>query len=1359
MRRRTFIKNTGTAGLLTLLSPSIAISALNEERSLDLEQDFVRPPVSAYPQCLWFWMNGQVSKEGITMDMEAMKAVGIGGVFHFDVGTDIPAGPVHYLSAEWLELKKHAIREAERLGLGFVLHNCPGWSASGGPWITPELSMQQVTWSEVYVSGGKEIDIFLPKPFHKLDYYRDITVLAFPSLRGEAPLQTFRATTNNGVVDRTKLTGADPQGITVTVAENNQPAWLQFVFDAPYEAQSITFLISSTEKNNGGAQVDYNKRTSVLLQSSDDGHNFSDVVTINTGLEAELAQGDKFITYDFPATKARFFRITTTNSRRFAQVRFSGITRLNNWMEKSGYRYQFSGEGTSSLFTDNQQHIVEGSILPLHSIYDISQCADHEGRLRWKAPPGDWTILRIGYTPVGTLNRAAPDQGIGLECDKYSRKAFDFHFKHMMAPFLPLLQALAKKGVAGVEIDSYEARSQNWTPLFAQEFIQRNGYEIIKYLPILTGRIVQNIDTSERFLWDFRQTQAGLIADHYYGRFATLCREHQLTAYIQPYDRGPMEEMQIGSKVDVNIGESWFGLHTALQSNRTLDRTLKLAASIAHTNGQKVIGAEAFTAEPESGRWQEYPFSLKALGDKMFARGINKMIIHRFAHQPHPTAAPGMTMGPWGIHFDRTNTWWPQAKGWLTYVARCQSLLQQGLFVADLAYFTGEDANLYTKVNRGELHPVPPAGYDYDMINGDTILRNTRIDNGQIILPDGMSYRMLVLQNFKAITRELLLKLRELVQQGMVLVGMRPEHSLGLKAYADKDAAFHQITQELWGDIDGTNVTKNKIGKGCVYYGPSLQSIFQETMIKPDFEAVTKEGKAPVHYIHRKSGDTDYYFITNQRRTYEQLTCTFRVNQKQPELWDAVTGRMTPIPIYETVDGHIRLPLQLAPYESAFIVFRKSASPKRLHAILKENKIILSTDPVHHAPSKLYNEVADNFTITFWAKPELSIMLQPSIFSEGIKHPWTDYYAVYPIAGKVLYGEGHATCGITVGRNGVAVWEHGGEAPVLVLPVAVSISGWTHIAIVYRNGVPSVYVAGKKTGEGKKGTFIVHPSPGDINPEHSSYYNGDMTPVQLTATVLSEEEIGQLASKQTKTERSPFAVEITGNQQPSLLFRQNGKYSLRNHTGKNIQLAISGIPEPMELKGPWHVHFPSSKGAPSEVVLPSLISLHKHENEGVRYFSGTALYKTEFTFNKMPAEQHLYLDLGSVEVIAEVSLNGEDLGVLWKRPYSVDITRAVRMGTNQLAIKVTNLWPNRLIGDEQIPDQNKFSPGAGSSGIESLFNGGILELPQWYVNGRPKPDNGRITFTTWKHYHKDSPLLESGLIGPVILKIGVLRTI
>jgi len=1363
MKRRTFIKKAGAAGLIATISPPENIQQLWPDPVSGLEQDFRIPPASSYPRVFWFWMNGNVTKKGITLDLEEMKKVGIGGVFNFDVGTGIPKGRVEYLSNEWLELKKHAMQEASRLGLDFTMHNCPGWSASGGPWITPEMAMQQITWSETYLSGGMGIKMLLPKPPIRLNYYHDIATLAFPSMEGEELLETIRLSSSSGSIEEWNRSAGTEQGIAVYPPADGQPAWLRFEFSKPYEARQITFYIAAAKKDQSiSGPIEFGERTSIALESSDDGKDFRVVTNINTGLETELVLNDKFITYDFPATKAKYFRLSSAKARRYKHVQFSGFTRLKNWMEKTNHRarYNLLVSETSTIQERNDQIVPKGSIIDSAPVIDLGKYVDRDGLLTWDAPPGNWTVLRIGFTPTGTYIRAAPESGLGLECDKYNADAMSFHFLKMTEKLLPVMKSLAAKGKMGLEIDSYEAGTQNWTNGFENLFKSRWGYDLMKYLPAVAGgRVVENVDITERFLWDFRWLQASLIAENYYGQFQKLCHQHRITAYIEPYEMGPMEEMQVGSKGDVNIGEFWSGVASVLPVKQPSRRSIKLAASIAHINDQKITGAEAFTAEPESGRWQEYPFALKAWGDKAFTRGTNLLIIHRYAHQPHPTAVPGMTMGPWGIHFERTNTWWDQGKSWLTYLSRCQYLLRQGHFVADLIYFTGEDANMYTSVNAEDLNPVPPAGYDYDLINAEVILTKVKISNNRLMLANGSSYRIFVLQNYRAVSVALLQKLRELVNDGLMLVGARPEHSTGLSDFSGEDTAFKKIVADLWGEADGEKITENKYGQGRVFWGLSLPSILEKLDVKKDFEFTSLSGDAPIIYLHRTLQDQDIYFLSNQRRTYEDTVCTFRVTNKQPELWDAVTGKIIRSAVYELIDDRVKVPIRFEPYGSIFVVFRSAASPNYLQSIEKDNSIVLATKNFALTPRHIYGDVTNNFTIGFWAKPEMNVLLNPTFVLGTVKEPWTEYYSIYPTSGKELFGDAHSCCGVAVGRNGVAIWEHASGNPVLVLAAPANITGWSHIILMYKSGIPAVYVNGKLVQTGKRSDNIVHP-PADkayLN-EGASYYNGDMSKPSVFTKSLADDEILKLSEEKPPIEHSPFVIEMAGTNQPLLLIKSNGNYVLNRNGGAKTILPIKNIEDPVEISGPWTVRFPRNAGVSPQIVLPQLMSLHQHEDASVRYFSGTAVYSTRFIFSGSLDNKFWFLDLGRVEVIADITINGKKLGIAWKRPYTANATGALIRGNNKIEIKVTTLWPNRLIGDEQMPDPDKFS-GGGTSGLESVTKGNIEILPEWYSNGKPKPDDGRVCFTTWKHYTKDSPLLESGLIGPVLLYPAVIKAL
>ncbi len=1342
MKRRSFIKKSGATGLVALVTPSsVFYSGPKQTAPSPLLDSFRNPADSAKPQTWWHWMNGNVSKQGITLDLEAMQRIGIGGVQNFDAGTGIPKGPLEYLSPEWLELKKHAIQEAQRLGLEFTMHNCPGWSSSGGPWITPEQSMKQLTWSELCVEGGRPVNRKLPQPYTKLNHYRDVAVLAYPSLFGEMAFENIigRVETPVGDVDISGLNGEDKEGVTVQGTTAAQPSYLQVNLKATIEVQALGF-VGQVVGDGGGFGG-----PSVTMEVSEDGVTFRKLATVPVT--------DIMTRAEFPSIMLKAFRFVSAKTVQYTGIHFSNALRLTDWRKKANYA--FSGVSGAAKQTTPAE---KSAILQRNAVVDLTDKMDAAGRLQWDAPSGDWTILRFGYTSTATMNRSAPDTGVGLECDKFSKTAVTAHFTKMMENLLPVLEPLAKQGKAGLLIDSYEVGMQNWTDGFDTWFKEQSGYDLRTYLPAMTGRFVDSVDTTERFLWDIRRTQADLMADAYYGQFTTLCHQNGLIAYAEPYDRGPMDELQIGARVDVNMGEFWNGLSTIFQNNLTMHRTVKLSASIAHTNGKgtgkpQVVGAEAFTGEPESARWQEYPFGMKALGDKLFCQGLNRVIFHRYAHQPHPTAQPGMTMGPWGIHFDRTNTWWEQAKPWMAYLSRCQSLLQQGLFVADLAYLAGEEGNSYAKVSPDELSPAPPEGYDYDIISAETILRHARVENRRLTLPDGMSYRLLLLQQPESMSLSLLRKIRELVLQGLTLVGQRPLRSPGLRD-AGNELEFNRILDQLWGLKGAAPPSGNVVGKGIVYAGKSLPDVLKAIDLPPDVQISSRSGDAPVTYLHRSVNGEEVYFLANQRRTVEDIVYTFRVTGKRPEVWDPDTGAVTKINLYETAPGVTRVPLRLEPAESVFVVFRQALPENHYVSVTRDQLPLRSGQPFPAVAQKRFTEVVNNFTINVRAKPELNIMLSTQNFMDGIADPWTNCYAIYPASGKELYGANHAAAGLAIGRNGVAVWERAAGKPVLTLAAPVPISGWTLVTLVYRDGAPSVYVNGKLIQRGKPSGFQVHPTLDQaFLRDGASYYNGDMSEPQMTTGVMAEEQIRQLAREPYTPLQPTPVLTITGEERASFLFWENGKYAFRDAAGKERTIPVGSLPAPQWLSGSWQVSFPPERGAPGQIVLNELVSLHRHPDAGVRYFSGTATYTQTFDLNPAfsGANRRIFLDLGRVEVIAEVRVNGKTVSTLWKRPYRLEITDAVKPGANQLDVLVTNQWPNRLIGDAQTPDADTYMPGAGSSGFASLSGGGIQQLPDWYKNGVPKPDDGKVTFATWQHYTKESPLLESGLIGPVRL--------
>ncbi len=1349
MKRRTFIK-LGAAGTATLFLPLSFLQACQRKMaSAALDSDFLNPPQSAKPYTWWHWMNGNITSDGITRDLEFLQKAGIGGFQIFQVGTGIPKGPVAFGGSEWAQLLQHAAREAKRLDLEYDMMNAGGWSSSGGPWITPELSMQQLTWSEMHVKGGKTVNVKLPQPYTKLKFYRDAFVLAFPSLEGETSSMNDllrNVTSSNGKVNANLLTDNDfTKAIEVKGSAVDQPVYLQLEFKEPYRAQSITTYAAALRSSGSGRSP----RFKMKLESSNDGRHFRDVCDIdipnwrNNSIEVPG-------TANFSPVKAKYFRLSAPGACRFMQLRLSGASRIVDWPLKANFIDRGAIVAGAQLPATGS--VTSGSVIDPDKVVDITQHMDKEGQLNWQAPEGNWTILRMGHTAVGIQNHPSPDGGGGLECDKYSEKAYDFHFNKFFGKLLPFLESLGKNGKSGSVIDSYEVGMQTWTADYPQQFKTYRGYDIKNYLPALTGRVVGSGDVSDRFLWDIRRTDADLMDDKYYGRFAELCNKHNMKAYSETYSGGPFDEIQAGSRMDVPMGEFWAGLG---QTNGVY-YSIKMASSIGHVYGKPVVAAESYTGVPWETKWQQYPYALKGEGDWMYTQGLNKYIFHVYAMQPHPTVKPGMTMGPWGWMHSRNNSWANHEHNWLAYIHRCQYLLQKGTAVADIVYYAGVEIPSNAPVLPEQLNPTPPKGYFYDVSDGKGIVDRMKPGNGRIMLPDGMSYKVIVLPESDKISLQVLQKVRDLVNGGAAVVGPKPKRTPGLENFKENDTEIGKIADEMWGDLDGKNNTMRSYGSGHVFWGMSMADVMKQLNIQPDFEFTSRSGDAPVNYIHKTIDNAEVYFIANRRRQTEDLVCTFRVKGMQPEFWDAATGKRISVSVYETSNGRTKIPVRLGPAGSVFVVFQSRSGGNGLQSVSKDGKMLITTAPYPQPAAGRYRDVSNNFSVSMWIKPDTDIIIG-DLGLGGLAKPTG--FVFYPPDGSKLYGKGHAAAGLIVGRNGIAVYERSNSGFNNVLPIEVPIAGWSQVTLVYNNGIPSVYLNGKLLKKGKKSGEIVHPGLHEAyQDDGANYFHGELSKLELSKDVLSESKIQELASTGRPDPENPPAAELGGGKRPALMIWENGTYSMQGSNGKKSSIKVSGITEPVEINDSWQVAFPPDLGAPDRIKLDKLISLKDHPIDGVRYFSGTAVYSRQINIPSalLASGKRLYLDLGRVEVFAQVRLNGKDLQTLWKPPFRVDITDAAKPGSNNLEVLVTNLWPNRLIGDEHLPPENEYSKGEGPRA--SIFGGAIKKLPDWYMEGKPKPGK-RITFATWKHFSKDDPLVESGLLGPVKLRTGAIHTI
>jgi hypothetical protein len=902
-----------------LLTLSVACAA-------GLEDEFRDPPDSAKPWTYWWWLDSNVSKVGITADLEAMKKQGIAGALVFDAGMGGPLAPdgAPFMSSQWREHLKFALQEAERLDMKLSLNLCSGWNA-GGPWVNPEDAAKEFAWSETVVQGGKKLEQLLPLPTGSKDtYYRDSAILALkisekerlatpkPTASSFYPKYPAALALDGNPETRWRSKGGKPgQGPTPKT-----PEFLALEFPTAFPATSLTVTPFS-----------FCGPKDCELQYSDDGKTFQTICRF-------VVEYRKEKTVVFEERKAKNFRLVFTSAH----------------PNKGTAPWNVQVSEVALLSKDQDKPVsVTAQYKSLDGV-DLTSKVDASGKLVWDAPEGAWKIIRMGYTLVdrGVVHCTSPGGG-GLEIDPLSKEAMDMHFEATVGACLDDMKNFMGKTLKYTHIDSWELGVPTWTPDFVAQFKHRRGYDPLPYLPVLAGKIVDSKEISDRFGHDWRRTVADCIAENYYGRLSELSGKHGMG--IHPESGGPffthwIDALQCLGKSDIPMGEYWarqsepdgkyFYRDHDSYTNEFGD-TVRQAASAAHIYGKKFVQAEAYTTMGPN--WEKDPYMLKDVGDLAFCGGLNRNMLCFYVHQPYLDIKPGNQWEAAGTHFDRNVTWFPQSHAWLKYLSRCQFMLQQGLFVADVCYYYGEDVPGFVPA-RDRMKPALPSGYDCDTINTEVLLTRVRAKDGRVVLPDGMSYRMLVLPNTDAMSIPVLKKVAQLVKAGVAVAGSRPTRTPGLKGFPESDKQVKKLASKLkLVSSDNLQDTLNKIG------------------IAPDF----KSSDASLHYIHRRSDDADIYFISNQQSKPVSAECTFRVTGKQPEIWDAVTGEMRNATAFKIVGGSTVLPLKFAERGSLFVVFRNPV------------KSIKGISTANFAEQTQIGELTGPWTVKFdpkWGGPE-----------------------------------------------------------------------------------------------------------------------------------------------------------------------------------------------------------------------------------------------------------------------------------------------------------------------------------------------------------------------------------------------------
>ena len=910
---------------------------------------FQNPPNSAKPRTWWHWTKGNVTLDGIKKDLEWMKRVGIAGFQLADVnfgGGQTVDEKINFGTDAWYDAVKYATQEAERLNLEMAIFSSPGWSITGGPWVKPEQAMKKIVWSDTTLNGAQTFKGKLPQPpfsngpFQDFGserkntdptFYKDIAVFAYRIPESDVEMSSLHPkveTSGGRINDNSLFDGKYNSSVTIQADTSLGIAWVQYEFQYPFTARAFTI------SGKNGIPVG-------RLSAGNDGKNFKTLVSLPG---AQLYRQGWVRTFSIPETSAKYFRIELTgeplnpaetmaqntnkkaNEYILSEAVLHSQARIHRWEEKAGFRHLFEYESVPT------PELIKSQSIQNDDLINLTSRIDNNGNLIWEIPEGKWEILRIGYSLTGAKNRPAVPSGSGYEVDKLSKEYSEDYIKEYLEPIKEKLGSLYGKSLSYVMMDSWEAGMQNWTDNMIQEFKNRRGYDPTPYLPALVGRVIISSEVSDRFLWDFRRTLADMFAENHYGVLSRYLRKQGIGTYGEAsgVSLEILEDALLCKKfMEIPMGEFWV---KDLHPSQMYFEDVRGAASAAHVYGKKFTAAEAFT-----GGGFESPFTLKKIADYWFCHGINRLVFHTSAHQPLDTK-PGNVMV--GAHLNRNMSWAEEAKPFMDYLARTSQMLQQGNFVADIAYLLNEGAPSSMPIWGDGLTPKPPEGYDYDYINTDVLLKRLSVDKkGNLVLPDGMKYRMLVLPEIKKMTPSVIEKIESLVKNGAAIIGPKPNESPSLSGFPEADLDVKEIAEKVWADLDGISRNHRSYGNGNVFWGWSIKKVLSFLNIPEDLE-YSKFLDMELHWIHRSTPNNEIYFVVNDSEKKQNLEIRFRVSGKEPELWFPDSGERVPV---NFIDDHkfTTVDFSLPEFGSVFVVFKNIVDQVKATV---PNKIVLKVD-------------------------------------------------------------------------------------------------------------------------------------------------------------------------------------------------------------------------------------------------------------------------------------------------------------------------------------------------------------------------------------------------------------------------------
>lgn len=913
-----------------------AISCTPQNSIEELQRGWENPPQSARNRVWWHWMNGNITKEGILKDLQWMKETRQGGVHNFDAALGTPTivdKRLIYMDEGWKDAFAYAVQIADSLGLEFTIASAPGWSSTGGPWVSEEDAMKKLVWSETFANG--KVDMTLPDPPHttgafldgapagrgaagtNYEYYEDIAVIAVkqPADRQTVSSLGAKVTASGGNFTLQQLTnGSISDAVMLPRDDKAGFAWIQYEFPTPVTIKSLKMVGAGSGRFGDGPAM-------TQLEASDDGITFKTVCDVRSGSVAQ-------VTMSVPVTTAKYFRIKVNNPRAsgggffgmgggpsappagtmIAELELYPYSRVHRFEDKAAF-------SSASNLTSAPTPTVENEAFPsAENVVDVTEYYQN-GKLTWNAPAGNWKIIRYGWSLTGKQNHPAPLEATGLEVDKLDPEAWTRYFHTYLDMYKDAADGMiGQRGVQYVLTDSYEAECETWTPAMFSEFQNRRGYDLRKWLPVLSGEIIGSPQQSDAFLFDWRATIGELIADNY-TLLSKIAKEDygMLGRYTESHEGGRAfvgDGMDLKATAEVPMSAMWVTAPwvpvgpDGQPDMSVYDADDKESASVAHIYGQNIAAAESMTAPGGGGKSYSYhPGNLKYVADRELSNGINRFVIHESAHQPDDVHVPGMSLGGIGQWFNRHDSWAPMAGIWTDYMSRSCFMLQAGKNVADVLYYYGEDANVTSTFS---VKPAVPLGYQWDYLNPDGLLNHISYSKGQLVSTGGTAYKVLWMdRNMEVMSMPVLQKIASLVQAGAWIGGVRPSRPASL---TDDAAAFEALVADIW-DSGRKNVVETK----------ELADLLKAAGIPEDVNI-----PAGYKFLHRTLEGAEIYWVNKPAKDYQTVTLSFRVNGLKPMLWHPDNGVQEEVS-YTRHDGRTDVILNLVPDDAVFVVFSGKA--------------------------------------------------------------------------------------------------------------------------------------------------------------------------------------------------------------------------------------------------------------------------------------------------------------------------------------------------------------------------------------------------------------------------------------------------